>query len=95
MERFYFDLYNTDHTQLDREGQLFPSRERAGVEALRILHDVASEEMTVGDQLKITVRIRNEKSEQIFEASLTLDSAWTLPTPWQPGERSSRLGGPA
>ncbi|TIT77669.1 MAG: hypothetical protein E5W56_13395 [Mesorhizobium sp.] len=67
MERFYFDLHNTDHTQLDREG----------AEALRILHDVAGDEMTVGDQLKITVRIRNEKSEQIFEASLTVDSAWT------------------
>ncbi|AZO08602.1 MULTISPECIES: hypothetical protein [unclassified Mesorhizobium] len=76
MERFFFDLYNTEQTQLDGEGQLFPSRERAGMEALRILHDIARDEMPAGDRLKITVKVRNEK-EQIFEASLTLDSAWS------------------
>ena len=76
MERFYFDLYNTD-TQMDEEGQLFPSRERAGAEALRILHDVARDEMPEGDVRKITVRMRNDKSEQIFEASLTMASAWS------------------
>lgn len=31
MQRFYFDLYNTEHSQEDTEGQLFASRERAGM----------------------------------------------------------------
>lgn len=77
MQRFFFDVYNTEHTQMDADGQLFLDRDRAGMEALRILHDVARDEMPGGDHLKITVKVRNEKREQVFEASLTLDSAWT------------------
>ncbi|UCI06309.1 DUF6894 family protein [Mesorhizobium sp. B1-1-8] len=77
MERFYFDLYNTDNSQLDPEGQLFATREHAGMEALRILHDVALDEMPAGKHLKITVKVRDEEKKQIFEASLTLSSAWT------------------
>jgi hypothetical protein len=75
MERFYFDIYN-DETHLDRDGQLLPSRDRARVEALRILHDVARDETPAGEQLKITVKVRNAAG-QIFEASLTLDTAWS------------------
>ncbi|TGP20189.1 MULTISPECIES: hypothetical protein [unclassified Mesorhizobium] len=77
MERFYFDLYNTESTQKDAEGQLFPDRESARMEALRILHDVVRDEALGGDRLKITVKVRNQKRDQIFEASLTLDSAWS------------------
>jgi len=76
MERFYFDLYNTE-SQMDEEGQLFPNRERAGAEALRILHDVARDEMPEGEHRRITVKMRNDKSEQIFEASLTMAAAWS------------------
>ncbi|PDQ18363.1 hypothetical protein CN311_25210 [Mesorhizobium sanjuanii] len=77
MERFYFDLYNTEHTQMDGEGQLFPTRERAGMEALRILHDVARDEVSDGDNLKIVVKVRDANGDQIFEASLVLASAWS------------------
>lgn len=77
MQRFYFDLYNSEHSQEDPEGQLFASRERAGMEALRILHDVARDEMPGGKHLTITVKVLDEKRDQIFEASLTLESAWT------------------
>ncbi|AZO28516.1 MULTISPECIES: hypothetical protein [Mesorhizobium] len=63
MKRFYFDLYNTEHCQMDSEGQLLPDRERAGLEALRILQDVARDEMLGGDRLKITVKVRNEKRD--------------------------------
>lgn len=47
------------------------------MEALRILHDVARDEMPGGRHLTITVKVLDEKRDQIFEASLTLDSAWT------------------
>ncbi|PBC02588.1 hypothetical protein [Mesorhizobium sp. WSM3860] len=77
MERFYFDLHNTEHTQMDSEGQLFSSPENARKEALRILRDVARDEMPNGDNLKITIKMRNDKREQIFEASLTLQSTWS------------------
>ena len=76
MERFYFDLYNSEN-QIEEEGQLFPSRERAGAEALRILHDVARDEMPEGEHRQITVKMLNENREQIFEASLTMASLWS------------------
>ncbi|WP_027170166.1 hypothetical protein [Mesorhizobium sp. WSM3224] len=77
MERFYFDLYNSENSQEDREGQLFPNRQRAGMEALRILYDVARDEMPGGRHLSITVKVLDERRDQIFEASLTLNSAWS------------------
>jgi uncharacterized protein DUF6894 len=77
MERFYFDLYNSEGPEMDRDGQLFPTRERARIEALRILHDVAHDEMLDGDLIKITVKVRDENRKQIFEASLTLASTWS------------------
>jgi hypothetical protein len=77
MQRFYFDVYNTEHTQMDDEGQFFTDRERAGMEALRILQDVARDEMPVSQHLKITVKVLDAKRDQVFEASLTLDSAWS------------------
>ena len=77
MQRFYFNVYNTEHSQMDSDGQLFASRERAGMEALRILHDVARDEMPGGSHLTITVKVLDAQRDQIFEASLTLDSAWT------------------
>ncbi|MDG4855244.1 MULTISPECIES: hypothetical protein [unclassified Mesorhizobium] len=77
MERFYFDLYNTVHTQMDSEGQLFSSAENARKEALRILQDVARDEMPNSDNLKITIKMRTDKRGQIFEASLTVKSAWS------------------
>ncbi|MGX5843075.1 DUF6894 family protein [Mesorhizobium sp. ArgA1] len=76
MERFYFDLYNTEN-QFDEVGQLFPNRERAGAEALRILHDVARDEMPEGEHRRITVKMLNENRQQIFEASLTMESLWS------------------
>jgi len=77
MERFYFDVYNTEHSHMDGRGQLLSDREHAGMEAMRILRDVAYDEMPGGDHLKITVKVRNVRREQIFEASLTMNSSWT------------------
>ncbi|MDX8452855.1 hypothetical protein RFM98_08810 [Mesorhizobium sp. VK9D] len=77
MERYYFDLYNSEYCQVDDQGQLFADRQRAGLEALRILQDIARDEAPGAEQLKITVKLRDAKKVQIFEASLILDSAWT------------------
>ena len=65
MQRFYFDLYNTEHSQTDSEGQLLASRERAGMEALRILHDVARDEMPLGKHLAITVKVLDEQRRDV------------------------------
>lgn len=77
MQRFYFDVYTLDGPETDTEGQLFETPERARTEALRILHDVAHDEMPDLDVAKITVKIRIDGDRQIFEASLTRTSDWS------------------
>lgn len=77
MKRYYFDLYNSDGLVADETGQFFESRDRARAEALRILHDVARDEMPDRDLVKITVKMRDEAGTEAFEASLTLNAAWS------------------
>jgi hypothetical protein len=77
MQRFYFDVYTSDGPEMDTEGQLFETPERARTEALRVLHDVAHDEMPDLDLVKITVKIRIDGDRQIFEASLTRTSNWS------------------
>ncbi|QPC94842.1 DUF6894 family protein [Mesorhizobium sp. INR15] len=77
MHRYFFDVYNTESQVLDDDGQLLESRERARQEALRILHDVAYEEMPDRELVKLTVKVRGETGAQMFEASLILTSGWS------------------
>lgn len=77
MQRFYFDVYNADGPERDAEGQLFETPDRARAEALRILHDIAHDEMPDVDLVKVTVKFRTDGDRQIFEASLILTSDWS------------------
>ncbi|WP_245525669.1 hypothetical protein [Mesorhizobium sp. M00.F.Ca.ET.216.01.1.1] len=67
MNRYFFDVYNSDGHVLDKEGQLFESRDRARAEAVRILHDIARDEMPDRDLVKITVKIRSDNGAQMLE----------------------------
>ncbi|MDF3217531.1 hypothetical protein EN962_05530 [Mesorhizobium sp. M7A.F.Ca.CA.001.09.2.1] len=78
MKRYYFDLQNGDGAVPDDDGQLFESREQARAEAIRILQDVAQDEMPDCDFVKITVKVRDEIGGQMFEASLVLTSGWSV-----------------
>jgi hypothetical protein len=77
MGRYFFDVYNSDGQVLDEEGQAFGSRDRARLEAIRILHDVARDEMPDRDLVKLTVKVRGENGAQVFEASLILTAGWS------------------
>ncbi|RUX98089.1 MULTISPECIES: hypothetical protein [unclassified Mesorhizobium] len=77
MKRYYFDLYNGDGLVSDEVGQLFESPEQARAEAVRILHDIARDEMPDRDLVKITLKMREKGGTRVFEASLTLNAAWT------------------
>ncbi|WP_214475639.1 hypothetical protein [Mesorhizobium sp. dw_380] len=77
MKRYYFDLQNGDGSVSDDHGQLFESREQARAEAIRILQDVAQDEMPDRDLVTISVKVRNETGAQVFEASLILTSGWS------------------
>jgi hypothetical protein len=73
MKRYYFDLYNGDGLVSDENGQLFESPEQARAEAIRILHDIARDEMPDRDLVKITLKMRDKGGTQV----LTLNAAWT------------------
>ncbi|RWE42724.1 MAG: hypothetical protein EOS78_04915 [Mesorhizobium sp.] len=77
MKRYHFDLYNGDGLVPDDDGQPFESREQARAEAIRILQDVARDEMPDRDLVKITVKVRNEAGAQVLEASLVLTALWS------------------
>ncbi|MET2825903.1 DUF6894 family protein [Mesorhizobium shangrilense] len=76
MPRYYLDLYHGDGLTVDEEGQVFETRARLRREAMRILPDVLRDEMFDGDRARIMVKVRDESGRAVFEASLTLDSAW-------------------
>jgi hypothetical protein len=77
MHRYFFDVYNSDGSILDEDGQLLESREHARGEAVRTLHDITRDEMPDRDLVKITVKVRSETGAQVFEASLILSSGWS------------------
>jgi hypothetical protein len=77
MNRYFFDVYNSDGQVLDDDGQFFESRDRARAEALRILHDIARDEMPDRDLVRLTVKVRSDGGTQMFEASLILTSGWS------------------
>ncbi|PBB65294.1 hypothetical protein CK228_28990 [Mesorhizobium sp. WSM4312] len=76
MDRYFFDVYNSEGPVLDENGQLFASKESARDEALRVLQDVARDEMPDRDLFKLTVKVRGENGAKVFEASLILTSGW-------------------
>ena len=81
MDRYFFDIYNSEGQVLDEEGQLFASKESAKDDALRVLQDVARDEMPDRDLFKLTVKVRSENGAKVFEASLILTSGWTAKQP--------------
>ncbi len=76
MPRYFLDLYNGDGLTVDREGQVFDTRERLRREAIRILPDIVRDEILEGDRTAITVKVRDENGRQVFEASLVVSSGW-------------------
>jgi hypothetical protein len=81
MNRYFFDVYNSEGQVLDEEGQLFASKESAKNEALRILQDVARDELPDRDLFQLTVKVRGENGAKVFEASLILTSGWIATEP--------------
>lgn len=76
MPRYYFDLYNGDDLVADEEGQVMETRERVRDEAVRILPEIARDEMPDGDCLSIAVRVKDETGRYIFEVSLSMKAGW-------------------
>lgn len=76
MYRYFIDLTNGHGTTVDDEGQLFQTPQDASREALRVLAEVALDEYSQGDQLRLTVQVRPQDGEPFFEGRLLLNGRW-------------------
>jgi hypothetical protein len=77
MARYYFDLYNSTGSFSDDEGLDLLNREAVRWEAIRVLPDIARDELPDGDAVNFEVRVRDESGKEIFRAILSLRAGWT------------------
>jgi NADPH-dependent ferric siderophore reductase len=76
MPRYYFDTAENRNERRDEEGTVLADDKSARDEAIRALPGLAAEELPDGPQHSFWVRVRDERGEYIFEASLDLKTHW-------------------
>lgn len=79
MPRFYFDIHDGTVT-IDDEGTIFANAHAARDAAIKILPDIAREEIAPGRSREVSVLMRDEGDRELFRASLTLSAAWLVET---------------
>jgi len=72
MPRYYFDFRDGEEDALDEVGLIFENPKEARSAAIKLLPDVAHEELPDGDQHVFSVRVRDETGRYIFFATLSL-----------------------
>ena len=81
MPLYFFDLTDAGATVVDDTGTDLTDDAEARNEAIGLLPDIARDVMPDGDRHEITVAVRSERGQVVYEASLTLHGRW-----W-PGQR--------
>jgi hypothetical protein len=81
MPRFYFDFTNGLRDTRDDIGTTFESLKEARAAAIKLLPDIAQEELPDGYQHVFAVRIRDEGGQYIFHATLSLIAHDLTPPP--------------
>jgi hypothetical protein len=72
MPRYYFDFRDGETDARDEVGLTFKDLKEARDAAIKLLPDVAHEELPDGDQHVFSVRIRDESGRYLFFATLSL-----------------------
>jgi hypothetical protein len=72
MPRYFFDFKDGETDAVDEIGLVFDSQKAARTAAIKLLPDVAQEELPDGDQHVFSVRVRDETGRYIFFATLSL-----------------------
>jgi hypothetical protein len=74
--RYYFDLDDDLVATRDAEGHEFSERDAMRDEAIRVLPDLAQDELPNGDRRVFTVKVRDESGKYVFQATLSLIVTW-------------------
>ena len=72
MTRYFFDENDTH----DRDGLEMAGREQARTQAVKALPDMARDVLPDGDELTLTVTVREADGPVFFRATLTLKCEW-------------------
>jgi len=72
MPRYFFDFRDNETDARDEVGLMFENLKEARDAAIKLLPDVAHEELPNGDQHVFSVRIRDEAGRYLFFATLSL-----------------------
>lgn len=72
MSRYYFDTIDGGGLIRDKEGHLFGSREEMRRAAIRVLPDMARDELPESRSQIFIVRVRDDQNCHVFHASLSL-----------------------
>lgn len=77
MPRFFFDIQDGQLTT-DDVGTEFPNAHAARDAAIKVLPDIAREEISQGESRQVAVLMRNEAGQALFAASLILNAEWLV-----------------
>lgn len=83
MPRYFIDSNDDDYLVRDEDGNEMDGPLAARIAALRALPDMTRDRVPDGDRRTFAVTVRNEASEVLYTATLTLVGEWTVA-----GERS-------
>lgn len=76
MPRYFFDIEDNGHVNLDAEGLEISSEKHVRDEAIRLLPELAGDELPDGPEHFFWVKVRDESGAYIFQASLELRCVW-------------------
>ena len=79
MPRFFFDITDGGLI-LDDVGTEFPNVHAARDAAIKVLPDVARDEIGEGQSREIMVLMRDDADKALFTAALTLTAKWLVET---------------
>ncbi|WP_262266330.1 DUF6894 family protein [Microvirga yunnanensis] len=76
MHRFYFDIHDGERFTRDEVGSLCQGRKAMRDAAIKVLPDIARDELPDGDRRDFMVEVRNEDGHYLFRATLSLAAEW-------------------
>jgi hypothetical protein len=88
MPRFYFDVREGVHFVSDDEGLEFPDIDAAEREAAEAAAAIGRELLPKGVARSVTVEVRNEHSQRVVTATVTLAVDRVDPEPTPPGDNA-------